>query len=165
MFVSIDKRTLILQYGRKKRFLYETKASMSFIPMSGTSLWCLITKRKDVIRWFDFVLIDKWTLILKRGKKRFSYETKVSMSFILMSGTCLWCPITKSEQITIWIRVCPNWEMNINSKKWWKKKLFLWNQSINVIYPKEENKFVVPNHENKRDYYVNPCLFKLTNEI
>ena len=32
-------------------------------------------------------------------------------------------------------------------KKWWKEKLFLWNKRINVIFPNEENVFLVPNQE------------------
>ena len=32
-------------------------------------------------------------------------------------------------------------------------------------YPNEQNEFMVPNYEKKRDYYVNPCLSKLTNEL
>ena len=39
-----------------------------------------------------------------------------------------------------------------------KKKLFLWNQGFNVIYPNKENKFKLLNHEKKWDYYVNPSL-------
>ena len=42
--------------------------------------------------------------------------------------------------------------------KWYKKKFFLWNESINIIYPNEENMVMVPNHEKNGDYYVNPCL-------
>ena len=36
--------------------------------------------------------------------------------------------------------------------------LFLRNQRLNVIYPDEENAFMVPNLEKKGDYFVNPCL-------
>ena len=35
-------------------------------------------------------------------------------------------------------------------KKWWKEKLFLSSQSMNVIYPNEENMFMVPNMKKKR---------------
>ena len=52
--------------------------------------------------------------------------------------------------------------MNFDSKKWWEKKLFLQNQNINVIYPKEENEFTVPNDQKKGDYYMNLFLSKLT---
>ena len=44
-------------------------------------------------------------------------------------------------------------------------KLFLFNQSIKVIYPNEDNEFMVPNHEDKGDYYVNPCLSQLKNGL
>ena len=37
--------------GRNKSFSYETKASISFIPMRKLCLWCLIMKRKEVIMW------------------------------------------------------------------------------------------------------------------
>ena len=48
------------------------------------------------------------------------------------------------------ICVCLNWQSNFNSKKWWKEKLFLWNQGINVIYPNEHNEFMVANQEKKK---------------
>ena len=41
-------------------------------------------------------------------------------------------------------------------KNWLKEKLFLWNQNINVIYPNEENKIIVLNHEIKMKL---PCEF------
>ena len=41
--------------SRKRSLFYETKASMSFIPISKMSLWCP----------YVFDLIDEWTLILK----------------------------------------------------------------------------------------------------
>ena len=85
-----------------------------------------------------FVQIDKGTLIQTKDRKRsFSYETKSSMSFISIRRTSLWCPIMKRKEIIMWIHVCPNWQRNFDSKKWLKEKLFLWNQSINVIYPKK----------------------------
>ena len=34
-----------------------------------------------------------------------------------------------------------------------KKKLFLPNQSINIIYPNEKNIIVVHNHKKNEDYY------------
>ena len=34
-----------------------------------------------------------------------------------------------------------------------------------IIYPNEENVFVVPNHEKKGDYYVNPCQSQLKIEL
>ena len=50
-------------------------------------------------------------------------------------------------------------------EKWLKEGLFLWNQSINVIYPNEKNVFMAHNHGKKGDYYMHPCLSQLTDEI
>ena len=33
-----------------------------------------------------------------------------------MRRTCLWCPIMKWNEITIWIHVCANWKTYFNSK-------------------------------------------------
>ena len=63
------------------------------------------------------------------------------------------------------IRVYPNWKTNFDSKKMVGREAFLTNQSINVIYPNEDNEFMIHNHEKKRDYDVNPCLSKLTNKL
>ena len=53
----------------------------------------------------------------KKGEKRsFSYDTKASISLIPTRRTCLWCPIVKWNEITIWIHVYPNWKMYFNSK-------------------------------------------------
>ena len=84
--------------GRKRSFSYESKAWLSFIPMRGMCLWCLIMKWMAIICESMFVQNDRWTLILK------------------MVG----------------------------------KKFFLWNQSINIIYPCEENVLMVPSHERER---------------
>ena len=100
----------------------------------------------------------------KNGRKwSFSDETKASISFIPIRRMCLWCPIMKTKEIIFWIRVCPNQWTIINSKNS-REKFFLWSQSINIIYPKEKNVFMVPNHENKGDYYMNPCLHPLIDE-
>ena len=50
-------------------------------------------------------------------------------------------------------------------KKWFKEMLFLWNQSVNVIYSNKENVFMVHNHEKKGDYYMRPCLSQLKDEL
>ena len=43
--------------------------------------------------------------------------------------------------------------------------LFLLNQNINVINPKDENVFMMPNHEKKGDYYVKRYLTQLKYEL
>ena len=40
-------------------------------------------------------------------------------------------------------------EIILIPKKRWKDKLFISSQNINIIYPNEENVFMVPNHEKK----------------
>ena len=55
--------------------------------------------------------------------------------------------------------------MNFDSKKMVKGKAFLMNQSINVIYPKEDNVFMVPNHEWKGDYYMYRRLSQLKDKL
>ena len=159
MFVLIDKWTLTLKNNEKRSFSSESKASISFIPMRRMSLSCLIMKRKEITRWIP--ICPNWQMNFNSrnvGKGSFSYETKASMPFIPKQGISLWCPIMKIKEVIIWIHHCPTWQTNFDSKKLWEPKLFKWNQSLNLIYPNEENEFVVPNHENKRDYYMNLCL-------
>ena len=128
MFVLIDRRNLILKYSGRKSFLNETKASMTFILIRRMSLWCPIMKERRLLCEFMFVLNNKWTLTLKNGKKRsFSFETKASMSFILMRKMSLWFPIMKRKEILVWIYVFPNWQMKFNTKKLARRKAFLLN--------------------------------------
>ena len=55
----------------------------------------------------------------------------------------------------------PNWKMNFNYKTV-ERKVFFWNQRLDIIYPNEEKVFMVSNREKKVDYYVNLCLPNLT---
>ena len=123
--------------NRKRCFSYETKASISFIPMRRISSWCPIMKKKEIIMWIcvrpnwhmnfdskkmferkaflikpkhqchypieenEFIIPNnknKWGYYINPclsqlmmnfdskngGKRSFSYETKVSISFITM---------------------------------------------------------------------------------
>ena len=82
--------------GNKKGFYYETKASISLIPMRRMCLWCAIIKRKEIITWIYVYRNWKANFNSKIGNKRsFSYETKVSISLIPTRRMCLSCPITK----------------------------------------------------------------------
>ena len=103
--------------GNKKGFYYETKAPISLIPTRRMCLWFPIMKRKEIIMWIYVYPNWKMNFNSKNGNKRsFSYETKASISFIPMRRTCLWCPINKWNEITIWIHVYPNWKTYFNSK-------------------------------------------------
>ena len=46
MFVLIDKQNLTLKTDGKRSFSFETKTSMSFIPMSKMSLWHPVMKKE-----------------------------------------------------------------------------------------------------------------------
>ena len=128
MFVRIDKRILTLKNGGKRSFSYETKASKPFIPISRMNLWCASWKEKILLCNSKFVPIETRSLIPKiEGKRRFFYKTKDPMSFVLTRKMSLWCSIMKKKEIIMWICVCPKWQMNFKSKKWWKEKFFLWN--------------------------------------
>ena len=51
-----------------------------------------------------------------------------------MRRTCLWCPIMKWNEITIWIHVCANWKTYFNSKIGNKRSFsFQTNASISLI--------------------------------
>ena len=74
-------------------------------------------------------------------------------------------PITKKLEIIINIHVCLISLMNFNNKENRKEKLFLPNQSINIVYPKEVNMIVMPNTKKNRDYYKYPSLSQFTDEF
>ena len=46
-----------------------------------------------------------------------------------------------------------------------ESEVFLIKPKHQFIYPNEENKFMVPNHEKKEDYYMNPYLSQLTYKL
>ena len=70
----------------------------------------------------------------------------------------------KMEIITR-IQVCLVWWMNFNFMENVDKKLFLTNQSINIMYPNKENMIVIPNNKRNKDYYENPSLSDLMDEF
>ena len=103
--------------GNKRSFSYETKASISLIPMRRTSLWCPIMKWNEITIWIYVYPNWKTYFNSKIGNKRsFSFETKASISLIPTRRMCLWCPIMKRKEIVMWIHVYRNWKTNFNSK-------------------------------------------------
>ena len=54
---------------------------------------------------------------------------------------------------------------HLTKGKWWKEKFFLPCQSIDIVYPNEENVFMAPNREKKEDCHKNSCLFEWTNKL
>ena len=84
------------KHGGNSRFSYETKASISFIPMRRMCLLGPIIKRREIIMWTHFYANWKSNFNCKNGRKGcFSCETKPSITFIPIKGMCLWCPIMK----------------------------------------------------------------------
>ena len=151
--------------GNKRSFYYETKASISLIPTRRMCLWRPIMKKKVIIMWIH--VYPNWNTSFnskKANKRSFSYESKASISFIPTRRTCLWCPIMKWNEITIWIHVYPNWNTHFNSKIGNKRSFSFQTKASNIINPNVENVFMTPNHEKKGDYYVNPSLSQLKYE-
>ena len=84
--------------GGKRNFSYETKVLISSIRMRRMYLWCPISKKKEIIMWISVYPNWKMNFNSKNdGKRNFSYETKASISFILIREMCLWCPIMKKK--------------------------------------------------------------------
>ena len=64
----------------KEMFFFWNQSINSFIRMSRMNLWCLIIKRKEIIKWI--LVYTKWKTNFnskKGGKKSFSSETKASI--------------------------------------------------------------------------------------
>ena len=109
VFIPIDRQTLIIKNGGKWCFSYESKASMSFIPMSRIRFWYPIVKRKQIIMWIR--IYPNWQMNFNSkngGKISFSYETKTSISFILLRRISLSILNMKRKKIIMWIHVYPN---------------------------------------------------------
>ena len=109
--------------GYKRSFSYESKASISFIPMGRMRLCCPIRKRKEIIMWIQVYPNWKSNFNSTNGNKRcFCYETKASISLIPRGRMRSWCPIQKRKEIIMRIRVYPNQLTYINSnngrKRW-----------------------------------------------
>ena len=64
MFIPIGKWTSILKMVEIEVFLMKQSVH-SFIPLMRINLWCLIIKRKEILRESTFIQIEKWTLILQ----------------------------------------------------------------------------------------------------
>ena len=111
--------------GNKRSFSYETKASISLIPKRRMCLWHPMTKKKVIIMWIH--VYPNWNTNFNSkiaNKRSFSYKTKASISLIPSRRTCLWFPIMKRNEITIWIYIYPNWKTYFNSKIGEKKGFY-----------------------------------------
>ena len=97
--------------GNNSSFSYEIKGSISLILTRRTCLWYPITKWNEITICIHVYLNWKTYFNSKIGNKSsFSYEIKGSISLILRRRTCLWCPIMKRNDFTIYIHIYPNWK-------------------------------------------------------
>ena len=110
-------------------------ASISLIPMRRMCLLRPIMKITKIIMWIHFYPNWKTNFNSRNGnKKSVSYETKASISFIPSRRMCLWCPIMKRMEITMWIHFYPNWKTNFNSNNGNKRSFsYETNASISFI--------------------------------
>ena len=147
------------------KFFVWNKNIDSLIQASRMNLWCPIIERIEIIMWIHIYPSWKTNINSKIGRKRsFSYETKASIP-LSQKGECAYGAQSWNKG-DYYVNPClPHLIDELWFKKWWEVKFFLWNQSINIIYPNKENMFMVPNHEKKRYYYVNPYLSQSTNEL
>ena len=66
----------------------------------------------------------------------------------------------------MWIHVYPNWKANLNSRNG-RRRSFSYETKVSnkIIYHNNQNEFIVPNHEKKKDYFMDSSLFQLKNEL
>ena len=114
-----------------------------------------------------FVTSMGFTLISIKndGRKGISCKTQASISCILIRWMCFYSPITKRKQIVARIHVHHIYGMNFKLRKMMEKKLLLWNQSINTMYPNKVNVFSTLNPKKNGVCYENPCTSHLWNEL
>ena len=78
---------------------------------------CPIEKNRVIIIWI--LVYPNWNTNFNSkigNKKRFSFQTKASISLIPIRRMCLWLPIMRRKEINRWIHVYPNWKAYFNSK-------------------------------------------------
>ena len=91
-------------------------------------------KKMEIIMWIHVYLNGKKNFNTENSWKRnCSYETKVLISFIPTGRMWLWSPILKRKKIIMWIRIYPNWKININSKNG-KKRSFSYEIKASISF-------------------------------
>ena len=66
--------------GNKRSFSYDTKASISLIPMRRTCLWCPIMKRKEIAAWIHVYHNNKNEFIVPNQEKKGDYYANPCLS-------------------------------------------------------------------------------------
>ena len=112
-----------------------------------------------------FLLFYRWTLIIGKWwtEKLLWQIQSINIMYPNLENMIV-VPITKTMVIITSIQVWLISRMNINySKNGEMKSLQI--QSINILYPKEVNMIIVPNHKNNGYYYEYPSLCHFTDEL
>ena len=122
-------------------------------------------KERRLLCESEFVLIDTRTLILKNGwKKSFLWNQSINIIYSNGENYFMVHNYEKKKRLLHQSMFIPidKWTLIL---KMVGSEVFLMRPKGQFIYPNEENVFMVPNHEKKGDYYVNPCLSQLTYEL
>ena len=155
------KTNLNSKNGKRRSFCCETKTSISLIPTRRMCLWCSIMERKEIIMSINVYPNWKTNFNSKNGNKRsFSYETKDQYHLSQWGEYVYDAQSWKERRLLCESRfiLIERWT---SITKMVERDFFTWNQSTNIIYPIKENVFMMPNHQKKGDYYVNPCWSQL----
>ena len=148
--------------GRKTTFSYEAKTSKSFILTRRTWLWW---KEMTLLSESTFFPIERWNSILKiverkvfLTKPKHSNRLSQQIELVYNAQSCIerrllcesaFIPIKRRTSIL----------------KILEREVFPMKPKHQNIYPNEDNVIMVPNHEKNRDYYVNPRLYQLKDEL
>ena len=93
-----------------------------------------------------FVSFDGWTSILRKMAKTKMYLTNQNINIMYPNKTNAFMVPNQKMNRDYYKNPCLSyltselWFL----RKWWKEKLFLQNQSVNIMYPNEKNVFMVP---------------------
>ena len=102
--------------------------------------WSAITKRTEINKSIQVCPISRWTLIIRKWWKEKLFLANQCINIVYPNEiNMIGVSITKRMEIIKSIQVCPISRWTLIIRKWWKEKLFLPNQSINIVYPNEMN--------------------------
>ena len=74
--------------GYKRSFSYESKASISFIPLKRLCWWCIITKTKDIIVWIQVYRNWKMKFNSKNSRRRGCFMKPKHQYHLSQWGEC-----------------------------------------------------------------------------
>ena len=111
--------------------------------------------------------IDGWMLILMKieGWKAFNAKPK-HQYHVSQCEECVYSTQSQKECRLLWESMFVSFDGRVLiSQKWRDKKLLLWSQTINIMFPNMDKLFMLPNHKKNGDYCQNLVLFHLMDEL